>query len=205
MMNELPSLVPIFPVPGAVILPNAKLPVSINEDDYNYILGPAIKDYGFVGIIQPYFDKTWCIYQTGCLAKLEDIKEIEDDKFFALFSGVCRFDIEKEVESDYNYRLSFVNYDRFLTDLLKEQDFDKKHLLKALESYLECFNIGINPKDFKNATINKLITAIAMVCPLNAIERQALIETSSIDEQVNLMKTLIEFAKHDPNIKHNLH
>lgn len=205
MNNELPSLIPIFPIPGAVILPNAKLPVSISQEDYVNILSPAVKDYGTVGIIQPYFDKRWCVYQTGCLSKVEEAKEIDDDKFFVLFSGVCRFDIEKEIESDYDYRLSFVNYDRFLTDLLKEPDFNKKPLLKALENYLECFNIGISAKDFKNATINKLITAIAMVCPLNAVERQALIEISSVDEQVNFMKTLMEFAKHDANTKHILH
>ena len=206
-ISDLPPLIPLLPLQGAVILANARLPVAINEYEYINIVDPAIKDYEFIGIVQPKNQnkENVNVYRTGCLAKLEDLREADDERYFALFSGVCRFDIVQEVDSDYKYRLAFVNYERFLSDLFKEKELNNKGLLKSLEGYLKTFDVGINLKDFKDSTANKLITAIAMVCPLSSNERQALIEASTETEQINIMKTLIEFAKHDTNAKHHLH
>lgn len=203
----LPNIIPLLPLQGAVLLPHAQLPVPLTDREYNSIVVPAIQKYGCIGIVQPLpttdlenTDTPPPLFKIGCIGRLNDIKEVEEDqRILSVFTGLCRFEIVEELSCDEDYRKAFVTYNRYNGDLenLEIFDLDRDRLLKALQSYFKALDINLNWQEIFQASDQKLITALAMVCPLAARERQALLELPSLKEQSQMITLLMEFGAHD--------
>lgn len=51
---DLPDIIPVFPLPGALLLPRARLPLHIFEPRYLAMLDDALKtETRLIGMIQP--------------------------------------------------------------------------------------------------------------------------------------------------------
>lgn len=207
-VEALPRTLPLIPLHGAVLLPHAQIPIPFTEREYSLILAPVIQKHGFVGIVQPltsFEEDTYPVplFKTGCLGQLVDVREMEDNRVLCLFGGVCRFEIlEDFFDESSEYRKAFVSYTRYSLDLCtheapENESLDRERLLAAIQGYFCSINVQLDFDEIFSAPDQRLITALTMVCPLDAKERQALLELPSLAEQSKLMTALIEIGMHE--------
>ncbi len=200
-IDTLPTLLPLLPLHGAVLLPRAQLPIPIFEVDYLSMVADSLKSHHIIGVVQPILkdmnvEENISLFRSGCAGKISDISEIEDERLLVTLTGLCRFDIVEELPVENGQRKATVCYDRYTQDLIEEIDFtfDRPRLLKALKPYFKSVDITPNWQEIGQTSNEKLITALAMVCPLEAREKQALLETPTLKEQSQMFITLIEMA-----------
>jgi Lon protease-like protein len=200
-IGDLPISLPLLPLHGAVLLPRSQLPIPIFEIDYLTMVAESLKTHHIIGVVQPIvkdisIEENIPLFRSGCAGKITDINEIEDGRLLVTLAGLCRFDIVQELPTENGQRKATVSYDRYIQDLVEEVDFsfDRPRLLKALETYFRSVDITPNWQEIGQTSNEKLITALAMVCPLEAREKQALLETPTLKEQSQMFITLIEMA-----------
>ena len=199
--KELPTLIPLLPLHGAVLLPRSQLPIPIFEIDYLSMIAESIKSHHMIGVVQPILknlnmEENLSLFKSGCLGRIIDINEAEESRLIITLSGISRFDIIEEVASEHGYRRALVSYDRYAQDLVDEVDFsfDRFRLLKALKGYFKIMDITPNWQEIDKTSNEKLITALAMVCPFEASEKQAILESPTLKEQSQIITTMIEMA-----------
>lgn len=199
---RLPKTVPLFPVYGSILMPRAQMPVPIFEDQYMRLVSESIREDVYVGVIQPILDDTLNgrkplpLFSSGTLGRITEIVAIEDQRVIVNILGICRFDIVEEHDTPAGCRLADVRYERYLQDLqeLTEIQIDRERLLDALDGYFRQYDVAPNWKEIDQTTDARLIAALMMVCPFDAPEKQALLETASVELQSEMITKLIEFA-----------
>jgi uncharacterized protein len=199
---RLPKAVFLLPVYGSILMPRARLPIPIFEDDYLHLASDIIHEAVYVGVIQPIIDENFnskdplTLFTSGTLGRITDVVEVEEKRMIVNVTGVCRFDIEEEYKNENGCRKATVGYERYLQDLqeLDEVDFDRVRLIEALDNYFYKHDLTPNWEEINEATDARLIAALTMVCPFNAREKQALLEVPTIELQSEMITRLIEFA-----------
>lgn len=199
--QNLPTVIPLLPLHGAVLLPRSQLPIPIFEIDYLTMVAESIKSHHMIGVVQPILknlnvEESLPLFKSGCLGKIIDINEAEENRLVITLSGISRFDIVEELPSDHGYRRAIVSYDRYTQDLVEEVDFsfDRMRLLKALKDYFKIMDITPDWQEINQTSNEKLITALAMVCPFEAREKQAILESPTLKEQSQIITTMMEMA-----------
>lgn len=198
----LPKTISLLPVYGSVLMPRAYLAVPIFEEQYFRLISDAIREDIYVGIIQPILDdnckegKQLHLFSSGTLGRITEIIEIEEKKVVVNIVGVCRFDILEQSDISFGYSTAEVSYDRYLQDLqeITEIQINRQRLLQALDGYFRQYDVAPNWKEIDQTTDARLITALTMVCPFDAREKQALLEAPSLELQSEMITQLIEFA-----------
>ena len=51
--DDLPAVIPVFPLPAALLLPRAEMPLNIFEPRYLAMVDAALADRRIIGMIQP--------------------------------------------------------------------------------------------------------------------------------------------------------
>lgn len=199
--KDLPTLIPLLPLHGAVLLPRSQLPIPIFEVDYLSMIAESIKSHHMIGVVQPILknlnvEENLPLFKSGCLGKIIDINEAEENLLIITLSGVVRFDIVEELPLEHDYRRAIVSYDRYVQDRVEEVDFsfDRLRLLKALKDYFKTMDITANWQEINKTSNEKLITSLAMICPFEAREKQAILESPTLKEQSQIITTMIEMA-----------
>ncbi len=199
---RLPRTVFLLPVYGAILMPRARLPIPIFENDYLHLVSDVVHEDVYVGVIQPIIDENFTgkkpltLFSSGTLGRISDVVEIEDKRMIVNVTGICRFNIEEEYENEAGCRKATVGYERYLQDLqeLDAVNFDRDRLLQALDNYFHNHDLTPNWQEIEEATDARLIAALTMVCPFNSREKQALLEVPTLELQSEMITRLIEFA-----------
>ena len=63
--EDLPEVIPVFPLPGALLLPRAEMPLNIFEPRYVAMIDAALAGDRVVGMIQPDESKPPCASGPG--------------------------------------------------------------------------------------------------------------------------------------------
>lgn len=202
-IKDLPSQIPLFMVRGAILLPKAHLPLPVFDSSHLAMISDCMTSNKLLGLIQPSaslrgrtdLDRLG-LFETGCLAKIVDVVEHEENKLIAELEGVMRFRLLEQKESESGYPIATVDYEPYASDLIEEVDFqmDRPRLLRALKPYFDRLDIAPNWEEINKTSNHKLLTALSMACPLPPSEKQALLETESIQEQSQMITMLIEMA-----------
>ena len=123
--ERLPRALPIFPLPGTIVLPRADLPLNVFEPRYLNLVADALAGSRLVGMIQPDPDgggeRHLC--RTGCAGRITQYRETADGRIEMILSGVCRFELGEELPTVRGYRLVVPDWDRFASDY-RECDLD---------------------------------------------------------------------------------
>ena len=202
MMNfkDLPDTIPIFPLPGALLLPRARLPLHIFEPRYLAMLDDVLKtSTRLIGMVQPYDsaqgDAT--LHSIGCAGRLSAFSETEDGRYMLTLSGVSRFRIAAEVEGFTPYRRCNVTWDGFDRDLGKvEHDgtFDRDQFMRLLSRYFDDQGLQTDWESLSESEDELLINSLSMLCPFEPEDKQALLEAPSLTTRRETLVTLIEYA-----------
>jgi Lon protease-like protein len=198
---SLPDRIPIFPLPGAILLPGGRLPLNIFEPRYLAMTRDAMKGARMIGMIQPSdpdseeFEPP--VYRTGCLGRIVDFSETGDGRYQIALSGVCRFNVVEELSRDTPYRQVIPDYEPFRDDFVVgdgHPDMDREGLLSALRSFLDSKGLKADWDAAAKASDTVLVNSLSMVLPMIPAEKQALLEAQTIAERGATMAALMQMA-----------
>jgi Lon protease-like protein len=199
-LDDLPKTVAIFPLAGALLLPRGALPLNVFEPRYLALVDDAIAGARIIGMIQPSEPEehslTPALSQVGCLGRITSFKESEDHRYQITLTGVCRFRVAEELVVDTPYRQVLPDYSRFAGDLAlnEESDLPRERLMAALKNYLARRDLKADWHSVMNAPPEHLVNALAMLCPFEPAEKQALLEAPGWNERVATLVALLEMS-----------
>ncbi|WP_338273649.1 MULTISPECIES: LON peptidase substrate-binding domain-containing protein [Roseicyclus] len=198
---DLPGTIPIFPLPGALLLPRARLPLHIFEPRYLAMLDDALKTpHRLIGMVQSREvpgSKERRLHAIGCAGRVTQFSETEDGRYMITLSGISRFRIKQEVSGFTPYRRCDVSWDGFGADLGPTEvdaGFDRPRFLDLLGRYFDAMSLSTDWDSMKEAEDELLINSLSMLCPFPPEEKQALLEAPSLSTRRETLVTLIEFA-----------
>ena len=198
--STLPETIPIFPLPGALLLPRARLPLHIFEPRYLAMIDDAMKtEARVIGMIQPYEGAGGSrLHAIGCAGRLTAFSETEDGRYMITLSGASRFRVLREVEGFQPYRrcdVSWAGFERDLGAVEKDPGLDRTPFLQLLNRYFEAQGLSTDWDSVREAEDELLINSISMLCPFDPEDRQALLEAPTLPTRSETVMTLIEFAR----------
>lgn len=200
-LTDLPDTIPVFPLPGALLLPRARLPLHIFEPRYLQMLDDALKTkHRLIGMIQPRevpgaAEKR--LHAIGCAGRLTGFSETEDGRYMVTLSGISRFRVLQEVQGFTPYRRCQVDWAPFARDLggaESDAGFKRAEFMAGLKRFFEALDLSTDWGSLKGADEELLINSLSMLCPFTPEDKQALLEAPSLTTRRETLVTLIEFA-----------
>jgi Lon protease-like protein len=199
LVASLPTELPLFPLTGAVLLPQARLPLNIFEPRYLSMVEDALGKGRLIGMIQPTTGEdsgTPPLYSVGCAGRITSFSETDDGRFLIVLTGVCRFRVAAEQPTGKMYRSVKPDWTPYLTDLGDNEvpAIDRHRLIDLLHIYFKKNAISVDWSVVENAPDDVLISTIIMICPLAPNEKQALLEAEEFLGRAKMLETLLEMA-----------
>jgi hypothetical protein len=196
---DLPQVIPIFPLDGALLLPGGELPLQIFEPRYLNMVDDAMAGDRVIGMIQTKGgDRSRPILaHVGCLGRVTSYAETADGRYLITLTGLCRFDAGEEIAIRTPYRQVRARYDRFEGDLAEERepeatDAIRDRFAKALKRYLNHRDLDIDWETATTAPLEPLVNSLAMGLPFDPAEKQALLEAPALADRFDALTTLLE-------------
>ena len=198
--TTLPAILPIFPLTGVLLLPRGRLPLNIFEPRYLAMTSDALAGDRVIGMVQPSDPRASGdnppVYPTGCAGRITSFAETEDERFLITLTGTCRFRIRDELPLLEGYRRIVPEWSGFARDLDSEGEpaFDRERLMRGLKGYFQQHQISADWDAINSVPGERLVTSVAMVCPFEPSEKQALLEASDLNERARLLTAMVEMA-----------
>jgi len=197
--DDLPSTIPVFPLTGVLLLARGRLPLNVFEPRYLAMTADALRTDRLIGMIQPQTTEAGVlappVYRTGCAGRIVSFEETEDGRYLITLKGVCRFDVQAELESLRGYRRMQVDWTPYREDFtIGESCIDRERLFTVLKQYFTSEGIQADWDAIRETPDDKLVTALAMLCPFEPSEKQALLETPSLRARSEVLTALVEMA-----------
>jgi uncharacterized protein len=200
---DLPGRIPVFPLPGALLLPRGQMPLNIFEPRYLEMVDDALRDgHRLIGMIQPDpahpgTPERPNLYKIGCVGRITQIAETGDGRYLMQLTGVARYRIIQELPVPTAYRQCSVDYMPFIGDFTArkgEEHVDRKAVLAALTQYLKANNLKADWEGIENAPNEALVNALAMMSPYDPAEKQAMLEAPDLKTRAEILVAVTEIA-----------
>jgi Lon protease-like protein len=204
--GDLTETIPVFPLPGALLLPRGQMPLNIFEPRYLAMIDDALRlTHRLIGMIQPDGGQQGSearphLYRVGCVGRITQFAESGDGRYLIQLTGIARFRIVEELVMPTLYRQCRVSYSDFMDDFTArkgEDAVDRDHLLEALRQFLDANNLKADWDGIESAPNEALVNALAMMSPYGTAEKQALLEAPDLKARADMLiaMTEIELAK----------
>lgn len=198
--TELPETLPIFPLPGALLLPRSRLPLHIFEPRYLQMLEDCLKtSTRLIGMVQPNEIPGRGgsgLHKIGCAGRIMQFSETEDGRYLITLGGASRFRVTREIEGFMPYRRCDVAWDGFDRDLgpeEKDTDFVRSDFLNLLERYFETRELSADWETLREADDELLVNSLSMMLDFDPEDKQALLEAPSLSTRRETLVTLMEY------------
>ncbi len=197
---DLPDTIPVFPLPGALLLPRSRLPLHLFEPRYLQMFEDTLKTSSrLIGMVQPHDGPggKGQLHAIGCAGRITQFSETEDGRYMVTLSGISRFRVQEEISGFSPYRkakISWNGFDRDLGFVEKDKGFDRPAFLELLGKFFADQDLKTDWDSLKEAEDELLINSLSMLCPFEPEEKQALLEAPSLSTRRETLVTLIEFA-----------
>jgi Lon protease-like protein len=204
--NNLPKIIPIFPLSNFILFPKTSVPLNIFEPRYVEMINDSMKLDKLIGMIQPLSTSNNeeldpKLHKIGCLGKITSFKESDNGTFLIELKGLVRFETIDEVMSDKKYRQYKVRFENFENDLKDEKEelkfTDLELIFKDLKLLFEKRGFIINWKALEKQSLDETINALAMASPFSLEEKQVLLEAKTLDLRKNKIAEILSTYSHD--------
>jgi Lon protease-like protein len=200
--SDLPPIIPVFPLEGALLLPRVPMPLNIFEPRYLAMIDDAFKSSRLIGMIQPDGAKPGSashphLYSIGCAGRITQISETGDGRYLIMLLGIARFRILEEMMVTTPYRQCRVDFEPFSEDLVPnrgEEAVDRAALLRTLSNYLSKNKIETDWKGISEAPTEALVNGLSMMAPYGTKEKQALLEAPDLKTRAELLIAVTEIT-----------
>jgi Lon protease-like protein len=207
-LADLPEVIPVFPLPGALLLPRARLPLNIFEPRYLAMLDDALRsDHRLIGMVQPADGGAPRprLHMIGCAGRVTSLSETEDGRYLIALTGISRFRIGAEFDGFAPYRRVAPEWADFAADLGPDQNFVetgtaagakfcRKDFLAVLRRYFKAVRLESDWDSLSEAEPELLINSLAMMCPFSVEEKQALLEAPRLSDRAETLVALMQFV-----------
>lgn len=206
---DLPETLPLFPLPGALLLPRGQMPLNIFEPRYLAMIDAALGSSRMIGMIQP--DPAVqtavgmpALCRIGCAGRITQFAETGDGRYLIQLSGICRFRLLEELPMSEMFRQARVSFAEFADDLeprLGEDEVDRSGLLAALRAFSDANKVPIDWDSINGAPNEALVNALSMMSPYGVREKQALLEAPTLKARGDMLIAIteIEIARERPD------
>jgi hypothetical protein len=193
---ELPSFIPIFPLPNVVLFPEVPLPLHIFEPRYREMVRDALAGPGLIGMVLLRGD--WHddyqgapeVYRTGCVGRIVETTPLPDGKFNIVLAGIREFDIVSE-QRERAYRQATVEWrapappDPLPVGL-------RARLVQMIERYVGRSGDDLARELLGDARLDDqtLVNFFAFWLDFGSIEKQCLLEATGADRARRLLEVL---------------
>lgn len=193
---DLPQVIPVFPLPGAILLPRGQLPLNIFEPRYLNMVDDAMGGDRMIGMVQPSGGpaQSPSLLSVGCAGRITSFSETSDGRYLITLTGVCRFRIMTEMPSQGPYRQVRADFTPFEGDLAPPPVGDTAErgpFLDALRAYLETRGLDIDWDMAESAPTEALVNSLAMALPFEPAEKQALLEAHDLTARSRALDALM--------------
>lgn len=204
--DDLPAEFAVFPLPGVLLLPRGRLPLNIFEQRYLAMTEDALASGRMFAMIQPdpMLPDTAngpSLYRIGCLGRLSSFSETDDGRLLITLTGLARFSIASEIDMRRGYRRVIGDFSRFRGDMNEPDDtaIDRDGMLDALRGYFARRGVEPNWDAINRLADDALVVTLAMVCPFEPIEKQALLEAPREAERADTLLALLRMGAAEPS------
>ena len=197
--SALPAQIPIFPLPNALLLPGGQLPLNIFEPRYLAMIEDALGVSGrLIGMVQP-MEKSGELFGIGCAGRISCFQEAGDGRYMIALNGVCRFRLHSHAVTARGYRQADIGWEEFLSDLVESGAGigDRDHMFAVMRRYFDARGFEADWKQIEQSDDNSILNTLAMVCPFDVAEKQALLEAEGMSRRADLLVAMMEMALHE--------
>jgi len=197
----LPERLPLFPLRGALLLPGGQLPLNVFEPRYLRMVDDALAGARTIGMIQPRAgpgEGDPPLYSVGCAGRITSFTETDDGRYLVTLTGLRRFRLGEEIETDAPYRIAAPDYEAFASDAAADptaEMIDRTRLEKAMRHYLDAEGLKTDWEAVDEAPAEALVASLAMGCPFAPNEKQALLEARSATSRADCLIALMEMSQ----------
>lgn len=200
--GDLPAVLPVFPLAGALLLPRRVLPLVIFEPRYLAMVEAVLSGSRLIGMIQPKVDAGRVtvaarppLEQVGCVGRITQWGETGDGRLSIGLTGIARFRIVEELSTTTPWRVCQIDASPFGDDFETgrgEAEVDRGAVLATLASWLAVHAPQLDRSSFEAAGNEALVDGLAMMSPCGPREKQALLEATTIRERADLLVAVTE-------------
>ena len=195
-----PAVIPVFPLPGALLLPRGQMPLNIFEPRYLAMIDDALRTDRIIGMIQPDAEGGGSsvapkLYRVGCAGRISQFAETGDGRYLISLTGVSRFRVESELATTTAYRRCHVSYDAFASDFeprAGEEAVDRAGVLRALRRFVEANELQVDWSGIEEAPNEALVNALCMMSPFGVREKQAMLEAADLKTRAEVLVAVTE-------------
>jgi uncharacterized protein len=197
---ELPDVIPVFPLSGALLLPRAELPLNIFEDRYLQMFDFTMANHRVIGMIQPEpsdGSEKPALSRVGCAGRITSLTETDDNRLLIGLTGICRFEVVAEQKVKLPWRRCKVTYDGFASDLVTDNQapsVNRDAVILAFRQYLEANDMSANWDEVERVSTENLVNTLSQMAPYPALEKQALLEAPDLQSRADMLIALTELA-----------
>lgn len=198
-ISDIPKTIALFPLSGALLLPGGNLPLNIFEPKYISMFDDTIAHDRLIGMIQPTQSSSQdneepTLNDIGCVGRITAFQETDDGHYLINLKGICRFHIEEEIVGKNEYRRA--NIVPFLSDLKssKGEEIDRSLLIETFKRFLDANKMETDWDVIEKTDNESLVTALCMMSPYGAAEKQALLEAEDLKSRADTLVALTQIA-----------
>ena len=203
--EELPKIIPVFPLSNFIVFPKTTVPLNVFEPRYIDMINDSMKSNKIIGVIQPKVftnqEDIPTLHNVGCLGKITSFKETDTGQYLIELKGLVRFKVTKEMKTNNKYRTFEVDFQNFYQDLSNKKEelkfADLELIFKDLKTLFEKRGFIINWKALEKQSLDETINALAMASPFSLEEKQVLLEAKNLDIRKNKIAEILSTYTHD--------
>ena len=196
--EDLPNILPVFPLSNFIIFPRTTVPLNIFEPRYIQMIDQSMKTNRLIGMIQPKKSgelKKPDLYKIGCAGKITSFNETDDGRYLIILNGICRFKIIDEINNDNLYRECNVEYDDFSMDLDEKSEeikfSDLNLIFQNLKGLFKKQGYEINWKEVEKQSLDQTINTLSMASPFSLEEKQVLLESKDLNMRKERLQEIL--------------
>ncbi len=204
-LASLPTEFAVFPLPGALLLPHARLPLNIFEPRYLALIEDSLGQGRLFGMIQPdpshpELPSGPALFAIGCLGRITAFSETDDGHYLITLAGLLRFRVQDELAVTRGYRRVRADLASFAADLRTPEaaKIERAPMLAALRAYLAARGLGADWKALEALPEERLVGTLSMLCPFAPTEKQALLEAPTEAARAETLLTLLKMNSYAP-------
>ena len=196
--EDLPTELPLFPLPGALVMPGIQLPLNIFEPRYLSMVFDSLGSHRMIGMIQPRPESAESrrpeLLPVGTAGRITGFNETHDGRLLIVLTGVCRFALGEELPLRQGFRRTRPDWSPFAVDYqagVVEPD-TQQSLLDAMRQYLAARDLVEEWEAVERLPGGELVNFLISHLPLSPEEKQGLVECRGLDERSRLVTALLK-------------
>jgi hypothetical protein len=198
--QDCPEIIPVFPLPRALLLPRGQMPLNIFEPRYLAMVDAALGGDRVIGMIQPDSEadpesEAPKLARVGCAGRIVQFAETGDGRYLISLVGFARFAVVVELPVTTPFRQCRVTFEPFAVDFRAragEGEVDRLGVLEALRAFAEATGLKIDWKGIEEAPNEALVNALSMMSPFGPREKQALLEAADLKTRAEMLIAITE-------------